>query len=109
MRLKLMAGLLVLAVPANGVADETHSHAGMSDGSRKLHEMMEKSSREMPGMEMTGDVDKDFAKVMAEHHRSGIEMAEVELRHGKDPGLKKLAKQMIESQQKDISVLKAHD
>jgi uncharacterized protein (DUF305 family) len=46
---------------------------------------------------------------MAEHHRSGIDMAEVELRHGKDPELKKLANQMAESQKKDIAVLKSHE
>ena len=109
MRLKLMAGLVMLALPANCMAEDSHAHAGMSDGSQKIHEVMQKSSSEMPKMKMSGDIDKDFAKVMAEHHRSGIEMAEVELQHGKNPELRKLAKQMIESQTKDIGVLKSHD
>jgi hypothetical protein len=56
MRLIIMAGLVSLAVPATCAAEDSHSHAGMSDGSRKIHELMEKSSKEMPKMEMSGDV-----------------------------------------------------
>lgn len=56
----------------------------------------------MKSMQMTGDVDKDFATMMASHHQDGIEMAKMELKNGMSDKLKKMAQKSIDDQQKDI-------
>jgi uncharacterized protein (DUF305 family) len=59
----------------------------------------------MTGKPMTGDTDQDFAIMMREHHKGAIEMARVELEHGKDPELKSLAQKVIEDQSREIKQL----
>ena len=75
------------------------------DKSSGLHGVMEKNMKEMQSMQMSGDVDKDFAMMMKHHHQSGIEMAQVQLREGKDPELKKQAQQIIDGQKKEMAQL----
>jgi uncharacterized protein (DUF305 family) len=57
--------------------------------------------------EFTGDADLDFARQMIAHHRGGIEMAKVELQHGKDPKMRAAAQKIVDDQQKDIADLQA--
>lgn len=75
------------------------------DKSAKLHDVMAKSMKEMQQMSMTGDVDRDFAMMMKQHHRSGIEMAQVQAREGKDPQLRQQAQKIIEGQKKELAEL----
>lgn len=70
-----------------------------------LHQVMSKNMKEMQSMQMTGDVDRDFAMMMKHHHQSGIEMAQVQVREGKDPELKKQAQQIIDGQKKEMAEL----
>ena len=53
----------------------------------------------------TGDADRDFARMMIPHHQGAIDMALVELRYGKDERLKRLAQEIIVSQQQEIAVM----
>lgn len=63
----------------------------------------------MKGMDMqlTGEADVDFARNMIPHHQAAIAMAKIELQHGKDPELKKMAEKMISDQEKEVAMLKA--
>lgn len=63
----------------------------------------------MKGMDMplTGDADVDFARNMIPHHQAAIAMAKIEIQHGKDPELKRMAEKMIADQEKEIGALKA--
>jgi uncharacterized protein (DUF305 family) len=61
---------------------------------------------DMMAMKSTGDPDKDFAMMMVPHHQGAIDMAEVELKYGKDPMLKKMAQEIIDAQKKEIEELK---
>jgi uncharacterized protein (DUF305 family) len=63
----------------------------------------------MKGMEvpLTGNADVDFVRNMIPHHQGAIDMAEVELAHGKDPALKKMARKMIADQKKEIAEMQA--
>ncbi len=54
----------------------------------------------------TGDADRDFAAGMIAHHEGAIEMAEVVLKFGKDPAMKKLAQDIISAQKKEIAWMK---
>jgi uncharacterized protein (DUF305 family) len=59
------------------------------------------------GAPLTGEADVDFARNMIPHHQAAIAMAKIELEHGKDPELKKMAEKMIADQEKEISSMKA--
>ncbi len=59
------------------------------------------------GTKLTGDADRDFAAEMIPHHQMAVDMANEVLKSGKDPELKKLAKDVIKAQQGEIEFLKA--
>ncbi|MBU9172024.1 DUF305 domain-containing protein [Burkholderia gladioli] len=54
----------------------------------------------------TGDADKDFVAHMIPHHQGAIDMAEVELRYGKDPAMRKLAAGIVAAQRTEIRTMK---
>ena len=54
----------------------------------------------------SGDVDEDFVAKMVPHHQGAIEMAEAELRYGHNEQLRRLAQEIIVTQQQEIAVMK---
>ncbi len=101
--LRLALCPVLLAFGLSGVA---HSQAP-NHGSDQMHEAMMSGMQQMQGMKMTGDTDKDFAMMMKMHHQQALEMAKVEIEHGKSPELKAMAKKMIKDQTKEIGQLDA--
>ncbi|WP_229503839.1 DUF305 domain-containing protein [Massilia putida] len=107
----LVTGILVAsAALAGATAASAQSMAGMqhdmkstaSDSSMKMHMTMQENQKKMNDMQMSGDIDRDFAMMMRAHHQAGIDMAKVEAESGKNPEMVKEAKKIIASQQKDI-------
>jgi uncharacterized protein (DUF305 family) len=68
---------------------------------------MEKMNQNMSGAPMTGNADRDFVAMMIPHHQGAVDMAQVELRYGKDPMLRKLAKSIIAAQDKEIAEMRS--
>ena len=68
------------------------------DANAKMHEAM--------SVPLLGDADWDFALSMIPHHQGAIDMARVELKYGKDPELRKLAKDITAAQEKEIAFMK---
>jgi hypothetical protein len=62
----------------------------------------------MAGMTVapTGDIDRDFVAMMVPHHQGAIEMAQIVLRYGKNEQLKRLAQEIIVTQQQEIAAMK---
>jgi uncharacterized protein (DUF305 family) len=60
----------------------------------------------MSGVEYTGDADHDFVAHMVPHHEGAVAMAKIELKYGKDAKLRALAKEIIASQDKEITFMK---
>jgi len=54
----------------------------------------------------TGDVDADFVAMMVPHHQGAIEMALAVLRHGRNPQIRRLAQEIIVTQQQEIAVMR---
>jgi hypothetical protein len=54
---------------------------------------------------LDGKADADFARMMIPHHQGAIEMAKVELQFGADPILRRLAQEIIVTQQSEIDVM----
>lgn len=76
-----------------------HSMMG-SDG---MKQSMMKGMDGMQKMTMSGDTDRDFATMMKMHHQQGVEMAQMEVAHGKSSAMKSMAKQIIAAQNKEIA------
>jgi Domain of unknown function (DUF305) len=59
----------------------------------------------MKAAPMTGDPDHDFAAMMIPHHQGAIDMAKAELLYGKNPVLRRLAQEIVVTQNSEIAVL----
>lgn len=73
------------------------------DMKKDMKPMMDKGHEKMMSMPMTGKPDADFAMMMREHHKSGVEMAQWQLEHGKDAKMKDMARKIMASQKKEIA------
>jgi YVTN family beta-propeller protein len=67
---------------------------------------MDRMEKEMAAAPMTGDPDHDFAAMMIPHHQGAIDMAKPFLQEGKDPALRRLAQEIIVTQQQEIEVMR---
>ena len=84
-------------VPAH--ADELSDHSA-------LNQAMNSMKIAMSSVPMTGSSDVDFAAMMISHHQGAIDMAKVELRYGTDSRLRRLAQEIIVTQQSEIALMR---
>ena len=54
----------------------------------------------------TGDVDRDFVSMMTPHHQGAIEMAQAVLRNGHNEQIRRLAQEIIVTQQQEIAAMR---
>jgi hypothetical protein len=66
---------------------------------------MEKMMRDMSA-KPTGDVDHDFVEMMVPHHQGAIDMAQAILRYGHNEQLRRLAQEIIVTQQQEIAAMR---
>ncbi len=91
-------------------------HAGMKGaamdqtmpaGKMDMKSMMKENNDKMASVKTSGNPDVDFAQMMRIHHQGAIDMAQSQLRDGKDPQLLSMAQDIISAQKKEIAVLDA--
>lgn len=88
------------------------SNGDMAANDTQMSDMLEDYTKSMTRMHdemMVGmkyhDSDTAFAKGMLGHHRGAVEMAEIELKYGTDQAMRKLAQEVIDSQQIEIDIM----
>ncbi len=86
------------AAPAAGEKSDAASEA-FKAANEKMHEGMD--------IELTGDADVDFVRGMTPHHQGAVDMANVVLKYGKDPEIRKLAESVVKAQEEEIAFMKA--
>ncbi len=58
------------------------------------------------GIRPSGDVDGDFVSMMTPHHQGAIDMAMAELRYGHNEQLRRMAQEIIVTQQQEIAAMR---
>src|SRR5437660_11108300 len=94
-----IAAALVGAATSLAAAPEEATFVAENDAAMK---------KMMAGMEIkpSGDVDRDFVAMMVPHHQGAIDMAQAELRHGRNEQLRRLAQEIIVSQSQEIPAMR---
>ena len=90
---------------ANEQPHQAHMNMQMSTGSAMQQELMQgmdQMNQDMMAAAQYKDPDVAFAAGMLPHHIGAVKMAEVELKYGKDPEMRKLAEDIINAQQAEI-------
>lgn len=105
---QMSSGSGMMAKPA------TAASAGMDNGKMPMGQpmgqggdmksKMDEMQSQMMAMKSTGNPDVDFAMMMRMHHQGAITMAETQLRDGKNQQMKKMARDIIAAQKKEIAV-----
>jgi uncharacterized protein (DUF305 family) len=85
--------------PMPAMTPEMHKSMNGSDSMKRAMNAGMDSMQKMP---MTGDTDKDFAMMMKMHHQQGVDMAQMQIAHGKSPEMMKMAKEIVSAQNKEI-------
>lgn len=80
---------------------------GMDMKGMDMKAMMEHCQEQMSSMKMSGNPDVDFATMMRMHHQGAIDMANAEMRDGKDAQMRKMATDIIATQKKEMARLDA--
>jgi Domain of unknown function (DUF305) len=118
----LAAAFLGASIPMSPAQDRAppvmapHAHAGSATPSAATSEAesqflaangaaMNKMMADMAAAP-TGDIDRDFVAMMVPHHQGAIDMAQIILRYGKNEQLKRLAQEIIVTQQQEIAAMK---
>ena len=115
MRRLMVCVAVCLAMASPALAQSGSSMPGMQMGgppaaneapsTKAFRESMAKMDQGM-NVPYTGDTDRDFVAGMIPHHQGAVDMARIELQYGKDPALKKLARNIIASQDKEIAFMR---
>jgi uncharacterized protein (DUF305 family) len=96
------AALAVGALAAGGAvafAAGSDFYTLMDDAMARMHTGMHVAP--------SGDVDRDFARMMVPHHQGAIDMAVLELRFGRDPRLRRLAQAIAVEQGQEIQLMQS--
>ncbi len=101
---------VILIVAVSGVAAYSqHSHSASQPASDQAWSDLQQSMLTMHGamssVRSTGNDDADFVRMMLPHHQAALDMAKVELIHGQDPQMRRLAQEIIADQESEIELM----
>ena len=97
-QLPSLADLDICATPVAGIDSEASFLIENNVAMKKMmRDMVAKPS---------GDVDADFVAMMVPHHQGAIDMALAVLRYGRNPQIRRVAQEIIVTQQQEIAVMR---
>jgi DUF305 family protein family protein len=113
----LAAVLLPVAVPGPSPASATGGQTALgallcsaaSDEATPFYPEMTAAGMKMHAemdVPRSGDIDRDFVRMMIPHHQGAIDMARVLLKYGRDEKLKRLAQSMIVEQAQEVTYMR---
>lgn len=82
-------------------ADRVAETRYLAENDRAMTKMMNDMA-----VKPTGDIDRDFVAMMVPHHQGAIDMAVAVLRYGRNERLKRLAQEIIVTQQEEIAAMR---
>ena len=100
--LSTIAVAAAMFAPLGGAQTPMAGNMPMAGG-MDMKTMMKDNNDKMSSMAMTGNSDVDFAMMMRIHHQGAIDMAQAELKNGKEPQMRKMAQGIITAQKKEIA------
>jgi hypothetical protein len=110
--------LLVLAYPAYvsaqqvpaavaaGKAEQSHQQTAKTSYMAENRAAMNKMMKDME-VKPSGNVDADFTAMMIPHHQGAVDMAEAELHYGHDKKLRRIARNIVAGQRRQIGAMRA--
>ena len=99
LRMTLVVAALAFAGAAAAVAG-TPQDAFAAENAAAMDRMMAAMT-----VEPSGDVDRDFTAMMIPHHQGAIDMAQAELRYGRNEQLRRIAQEIVVDQQQEIAAM----
>ena len=89
-------------------ADQRLKAAGVKQGSLGVAQHMMGMDGDVATLNTAKPFDAAFIRMMLPHHEGALVMANAELKSGKDPALKTLARTIVSAQQREISQMRKH-
>ena len=93
----LACAIAPLASAQEPAAEAAYLAANQAAMDKMMHDMT---------VQPSGDVDREFVARMAPHHQGAIDMAVAYLRYGSNEQLRRLAQEIIVTQQQEIAVMR---
>lgn len=84
--------------PAAAPESPSPFYAEMAEADATMHRDM--------AVAPSGDVDRDFVRMMVPHHQGAIDMALVVLKYGRDERVKRLAQSIVVQQGEEIAYMR---
>jgi uncharacterized protein (DUF305 family) len=99
----LVAGAAVAQHAGHGAhgaagARDSAATAAFKAANARMHKDMD--------IRYSGDADVDFVRGMIPHHQGAVEMAKIVLQHGKDPVIRKLSQEIVDAQEKEMTLMR---
>jgi len=107
LRFPLLAALFALGTFTSCKKDDATGLQIQAHDQSTLMSIMHAMMKDMSMMKPTGDPDNDFAMMMTMHHQGAVNMANEELKNGKDTEMRALATSIIAKQQDEIKQFNA--
>jgi uncharacterized protein (DUF305 family) len=99
-------GITILVTILLGATTNTTARQSNTNGDwSELIASMDKMHMAMGAVKPSGNTDVDFVRLMIPHHQGAIDMAKIQLLHGKDPQMRRLAQEIITDQQLEIELM----